>query len=78
MHLRGMYRGISGKYRKEIAMAYYHVCPDCNALLDPGEKCDCYKKSEQLRKKYELLTIVSSDGQFIFGGIDIELHTRQL
>jgi len=22
-------------------MAYYKACPDCNAHLDPGEKCDC-------------------------------------
>lgn len=24
-------------------MPYYHVCPDCGANLDPGEKCDCQK-----------------------------------
>lgn len=22
-------------------MSYYHVCPDCQANLDPGERCDC-------------------------------------
>lgn len=22
-------------------MAYYRICPDCGARLDPGEKCDC-------------------------------------
>lgn len=22
-------------------MAYYRVCPDCGAALDPGEVCDC-------------------------------------
>lgn len=54
-------------------MAYYNTCSDCGALLDPGEKCDCHEKSEQLRKKYELLTAVSIDGQIQFGGIDFEL-----
>lgn len=24
-------------------MAYYHICPDCGATLDPGEPCDCQK-----------------------------------
>lgn len=19
----------------------YHICPDCGAYLDPGERCDC-------------------------------------
>lgn len=22
-------------------MAYYHTCPNCDAALDPGEKCNC-------------------------------------
>ena len=22
-------------------MSYYHVCPNCGANLDPGERCDC-------------------------------------
>jgi hypothetical protein len=22
-------------------MAYYHICPDCGAALDPDERCDC-------------------------------------
>lgn len=25
-------------------MAYFDTCPCCGANLDPGEKCDCYKK----------------------------------
>lgn len=47
-------------------MAYYNTCPDCGALLDPGEKCDCIKLSEQLRMKYEQLTAVDNDGQIIW------------
>lgn len=26
-------------------MAYYRVCPYCGAALDPGELCDCDKKT---------------------------------
>ena len=49
-------------------MAYYNTCPECGAHLDSGEKCNCEKLSEQLRKKYEQLTTATKDGQIIFGG----------
>lgn len=49
-------------------MAYYHICPDCGALLDPGERCDCQEKAELLRMKYEQLTAVNEHGQIEFGG----------
>ena len=26
-------------------MAYYRICPHCGAALDPGEHCDCKKKT---------------------------------
>lgn len=55
-------------------MAYYRTCSDCGALLDPCEKCDCAEKSEQLKRKYELLTAVMNDGQIILGGITIEYN----
>lgn len=25
-------------------MAYFRICPDCGARLDPGEACDCKEK----------------------------------
>lgn len=28
-------------------MAYFAVCPDCGANLDPGEHCDCEKRIKQ-------------------------------
>lgn len=29
-------------------MAYFNVCPDCGAALDPGETCsDCKEKAEK-------------------------------
>lgn len=54
-------------------MAYYRVCPLCGAHLDPQEFCVCQEKSEQLRKKFELITIVSDSGQIEIGG----LHERK-
>jgi hypothetical protein len=28
-------------------MAYYHICPECGAALDPEEKCDCQLENEK-------------------------------
>lgn len=27
-------------------MAYYSMCPNCGARLDPGERCDCREKEK--------------------------------
>ena len=27
-------------------MSVYHICPNCGAYLDPGERCDCQDKKE--------------------------------
>lgn len=32
-------------------MAYYNICPNCNAHLDPGEKCNC-KEPDRKRTEY--------------------------
>jgi len=29
-----------------MSETYYWTCPYCKANLDPGESCDCRKKSE--------------------------------
>ena len=28
-------------------MPYYHICPQCGAHLDPGERCDCEDGKEK-------------------------------
>ena len=25
-------------------MAFYRICPDCGAYLDPGEQCSCHEE----------------------------------
>ncbi len=32
-------------------MAYYNICPDCGAYLDPGEPCDCKDRMEEKPNK---------------------------
>lgn len=54
-----------------ILVAYYNVCPLCNANLDPGEKCDCMdKKVREERKRQEFfrksLKAESKTGQIAF------------
>lgn len=39
-------------------MAYYDICPDCGAHLDPGEKCDCKDGIEENVRKSALRTEV--------------------
>lgn len=31
-------------------MAYYRICPDCGASLDPGETCDCKRGAFTVQK----------------------------
>ncbi len=57
-------------------MAYYDVCPKCNAHLDPGERCDC--EEEALKREKELRLLIQTDkfGQMVMiskkGGIKRE------
>lgn len=46
-------------------MAYYKVCPNCGAYLDPGEPCDCKDRAEEKPRKPALRT-------------EVEQHTGQL
>ena len=37
-------------------MAFYRICPDCGAYLDPGEQCSCHEERliEMERKEKQL------------------------
>lgn len=50
-------------------MAYYRTCPICGGNLDPQERCTCQARSEQLRKKFKLLTTATDSGQIEIGGL---------
>lgn len=48
-------------------MAYYDVCPKCNAHLDPGERCDCEEEKRKVEESYtRLLKVNSETGQMTF------------
>lgn len=51
-------------------MAYFNVCPICDANLDPGESCeDCADREREKHKKLKQMEeclIIGNDGQFTF------------
>lgn len=49
------------KRRREIA--YYRICPDCGANLDPGEVCDCKDRAEEPRKPVLRTEVEQRTGQ---------------
>lgn len=44
-------------------MSYYKTCWNCGGALDPGERCDCEERTEQLRQQWERL-VDSSEKQY--------------
>lgn len=34
-------------------MAFYRICPDCGAYLDPGEQCSCHEEHMLKQEKRE-------------------------
>lgn len=51
-------------------MAFYRICPNCGAHLDPGEKCDCEEiriaqeqKRRQEIRSMEAILVEEKNGQ---------------
>lgn len=46
-------------------MAYYNICPDCGAHLDPGERCDCkHDKRERAESMSRMIKVSPVSGQY--------------
>ena len=55
-------------------MAYYKVCPNCGAHLDPGESCDCEseeKKRMEIYSKNTKINAVTGQLSFQWNGEDV-------
>lgn len=51
-------------------MAFYRICPRCQAHLDPGEKCDCEEENARRQGFFDShLKMEPGSGQmkFVFG-----------
>nr|DAT32059.1 MAG TPA: Rad50 zinc hook motif [Caudoviricetes sp.] len=42
---------------------YYRECPWCGSNLDPGERCECRKRSQEQKKKILAMYKDGEDGQ---------------
>lgn len=45
---------------------FFRTCPNCEAHLDPGERCDCLEKEKMERIEYEKNIKVEQNGQIAF------------
>ena len=39
-------------------MAFYRICPDCGAYLDPGEQCSCHERLIEMERKEKATAFV--------------------
>ena len=57
-------------------MAYYRICPNCGAALDPGEKCDCEDEENQRQIRAEqLYKQEAGSGQLTFNWFPERMDT---
>lgn len=45
-------------------MAFYRICPDCGAYLDPGEQCSCHEECLiEMERKEKATAFVEKDDE---------------
>lgn len=49
-----------------------YMCDRCGAMLDPGERCDCWLSKYQAAKKWERMTVKGSHGQITLNLREVE------
>ena len=42
-------------------MAFYRICPDCGAYLDPGEQCSCHEECLIEMERKEKATVYATE-----------------
>ena len=61
-------------------MAFYKICPDCGAYLDPGEQCSCHEEHliEMERKEkatafVEKMVKEERNGHVLMAGYELKM-----
>lgn len=49
-------------------MRYFRPCPYCGANLDPGERCECQDKKEQVNRFFASVLQEEENGQMAIQG----------
>ena len=61
-------------------MAFYRICPDCGAYLDPGERCNCHEERliEMERKEKAVRTLKTGLRPIVFKSTSFYHKNRRL
>ena len=42
-------------------LAFYRICPDCGAYLDPGEQCSCHEEHMLKMDRCALQSVIAKE-----------------